>query len=137
MLAAALRAARGHRTQAEFAKMLGLSSQQAYANYEAGRLPRSRKVLVQIANKLGLDPDTILTTSGQRSDVVSDAAASRADAAAALRHVADKALREALSKATLAHDWAAVSAIGAELATRPSEPVVSGFTYAKPERTPR
>lgn len=70
MLAEALRKARGHRTQAEFAQFLGIPSQQAYANYENGRIPRSRSTLVGIAKKLGVDPDVFLTKTQQHAPVV-------------------------------------------------------------------
>lgn len=50
---------RGDRTQADFARFLGLKSQATYANYESGRVPRP-KVLSQIAGKLGLNPAYLL-----------------------------------------------------------------------------
>ena len=51
---------RGERSQAEFAEFLGLSSQQTYRNYEAGRIPKP-EILQQIAVKLHLDPADLLS----------------------------------------------------------------------------
>lgn len=51
---------RGSRSQAEFAEFLGLSSQQTYQNYEAGRIPKP-EILQQIAVKLHLEPADLLS----------------------------------------------------------------------------
>ena len=55
----ALLKARGDRNQAEFARFLGLNSQQAYQRYEAGRIPKG-DVLYRIACLLGTTMEALL-----------------------------------------------------------------------------
>lgn len=55
----ALRRARGDRSQAEFARLLGIPSQQTYQRYEGGLVPGGG-VLLRIANKLGVTVDELL-----------------------------------------------------------------------------
>jgi len=57
--AAALKNARGDRSQAEFSRLLGLKHQQTYQAYEAGRVPDG-ETLYQIATKLGITFDELL-----------------------------------------------------------------------------
>jgi transcriptional regulator with XRE-family HTH domain len=54
-----LRRARGYRSQAEMARLLGLKNQQTYQRYEEGRVPKGQ-VLHQLANKLGVTVDQML-----------------------------------------------------------------------------
>jgi transcriptional regulator with XRE-family HTH domain len=54
-----LRFLRGNRSQAEFAELLGISSQQTYANYERGRIPKYN-VLENIAQRLGVTTNFLL-----------------------------------------------------------------------------
>lgn len=54
-----LRNARGARSQAEFARFLGIKHQQTYQAYEAGRVPDG-ETLVQIATKLKISLDEML-----------------------------------------------------------------------------
>jgi transcriptional regulator with XRE-family HTH domain len=67
----ALATARGNRTQAEFARYLGIPSQQTYQRYENGLIP-SGKVLHQISRKLGVTVDSLLV--GQPAENVSQTA---------------------------------------------------------------
>ncbi len=59
-----LRTARGARSQAEFARFLGIKHQQTYQAYEAGRVPDG-ETLYQIASKLDVSIQELVT--GQRS----------------------------------------------------------------------
>ena len=61
----ALLAARGDRTQAEFARLLGIANQQTYQRYEKGLVP-SGEILFHIATKLGVTVDTLLTGGKER-----------------------------------------------------------------------
>ncbi len=56
----ALSKARGDRSQAEFARMLGIANQQTYQRYEAGLVPGGI-VLYHIATRLGVTVDQLLT----------------------------------------------------------------------------
>lgn len=60
ILSANLRGARGNRSQAEFARILGIKHQQTYHNYEAGQPPKG-DVLLQIARRLGTTCEKLLT----------------------------------------------------------------------------
>jgi len=56
----ALRRARGDRSQAEFARVLGLDHQATYARYEKdGRIP-SGEVLYQMASRIGISMEELL-----------------------------------------------------------------------------
>lgn len=59
IFAARLRQLRGGKSQDDFARELGLSSQQTYRNYEAGRVPRI-EVLQRIAQHCGVTVEWIL-----------------------------------------------------------------------------
>lgn len=63
-LAANLRRAREARglSTAKMADFLGINTSQTYRNYEEGRVPRDKKTLQQIANKLATDPDSLIST---------------------------------------------------------------------------
>ena len=97
---------RGGRSQAEFAQFLGLSSQQTYRNYEAGRIPKP-EILQQIAVKLNLDPTDLLSKDLSReeaeSSAIHDAPVQEADARSALdwivRQWADEELRNKIDEA--------------------------------------
>jgi len=58
--AEALVKARGDRSQAEFARMLGIANQQTYQRYERGLVPGGL-VLYNIATRLGVTVDMLLT----------------------------------------------------------------------------
>lgn len=58
--AEALVKARGERSQAEFARALGIANQQTYQRYENGLVP-SGLVLYNIATRLGVSVDALLT----------------------------------------------------------------------------
>lgn len=62
--AESLLSARGDRSQAEFARLLGIPSQQTYQRYENGLIP-SGKVLHQIAARLGVTIDALLSEGTQ------------------------------------------------------------------------
>ena len=62
--AESLLSARGDRSQAEFARYLGIANQQTYQRYEQGLVP-SGKVLHSIASKIGVTIDALLTTGTQ------------------------------------------------------------------------
>ena len=57
---ARLKELRGDRSQGEFAELLGISSQQTYANYESGRIPKPL-ILQQIAQRTGVTVDFLLS----------------------------------------------------------------------------
>lgn len=54
-----LKELRGSRSQSGFAELLGISSQQTYANYEKGRIPKA-PILQQIAQHCGVSVDYLL-----------------------------------------------------------------------------
>lgn len=54
-----LKAIRGHRSQTEFAQLIGLASQQAYATYQQGRIPKL-PVLRKICDLSGVDMNWLL-----------------------------------------------------------------------------
>jgi len=98
---------RGSRSQAEFAEFLGLSSQQTYRNYEAGRIPKP-EILQQIAVKLHLEPTDLLSKDLVREDpgspsALHDAPAPEADSRSALdwvvQHWTDEELRNKIDEA--------------------------------------
>ena len=98
---------RGNRSQAEFAQFLGLSSQQTYRNYEAGRIPKP-ETLQQIAVKLHLDPTDLLSKDLFREEpgsasALRDAPIQEADARSALdwivQHWPDDELRRKIDEA--------------------------------------
>src|SRR5262245_60424165 len=98
---------RGGRSQAEFAQFLGLSSQQTYRNYEAGRIPKP-EILQQIAVKLNIDPTDLLSKDLSRDDsgsasAMHDAPAPNADSRSALdwivQHWTDEELRTKIDEA--------------------------------------
>lgn len=60
-----LRSLRGSQSQAEFAKFLGIPSQQTYANYERGRVPKT-PTLEKIAARCRVPLLWLLTGSGTR-----------------------------------------------------------------------
>lgn len=49
-----LKALRGEKSQADFAKELGISNSVTYHRYEAGRIPKM-EILKSLADKLGID----------------------------------------------------------------------------------
>ena len=55
-----LKAARGARSQAEFARLLGIKHQQTYQNYERGRIPKA-DVLQQIASRMSMTVEDLLS----------------------------------------------------------------------------
>lgn len=55
-----LKRARGDRSQAEFARFLGIEHQATYQRYEAGRVPDG-EVLHQIATRIGVTMEHLLT----------------------------------------------------------------------------
>jgi transcriptional regulator with XRE-family HTH domain len=60
-----LKALRRGRSQASFARLLGIPNQQTYARYEAGeRIPKA-SVLNQMAGALGVTVDELLRPSGE------------------------------------------------------------------------
>lgn len=59
-LSACLTKARGGRSQAEFARFLGIPSQQTYQRYEDGKVMPGGDVLHTIASKLGVTTDGLL-----------------------------------------------------------------------------
>lgn len=65
--AESLRSARGNRSQAEFARYLGIKHQQTYQAYESGRVPDG-ETLHQISSKLGVTIDALLS-GGPQSDL--------------------------------------------------------------------
>jgi transcriptional regulator with XRE-family HTH domain len=62
--AESLRSARGKRSQAEFARYLGIKHQQTYQAYESGRVPDG-ETLHQISTKLGVTIDALLSGGSQ------------------------------------------------------------------------
>lgn len=62
--AESLRSARGSRSQAEFARYLGIKHQQTYQAYESGRVPDG-ETLHQISLKLGVTIDALLSSESQ------------------------------------------------------------------------
>ena len=62
--AESLRSARGNRSQAEFARYLGIKHQQTYQAYESGRVPDG-ETLHQISLKLGVTIDALLSDRTQ------------------------------------------------------------------------
>jgi transcriptional regulator with XRE-family HTH domain len=54
-----LRKARGESTQSDFAKWLGINSQQTYRNYEGGRIPSAPKLGI-ISKQIGVSVDDLL-----------------------------------------------------------------------------
>jgi transcriptional regulator with XRE-family HTH domain len=98
---------RGSRSQAEFAEFLGLSSQQTYRNYEAGRIPKP-EILQQIAVKLHIDPTDLLSKDLSQEDpgspsAIHDAPIQEADSRSALdwivQHWTDEELRKKIDEA--------------------------------------
>lgn len=70
-----LRFLRGRDSQAAFAKRLGISSQQSYANYESGRIPKG-PVLSQIAKACNVSLEWLINGTGTPKpalDPISDA----------------------------------------------------------------
>lgn len=65
--AESLRSARGNRSQAEFARYLGIKHQQTYQAYESGRVPDG-ETLHQISIKLGVTIDALLS-GGRQADL--------------------------------------------------------------------
>lgn len=53
---------RGARSQTEFCRLLGIASQQTYANYEKGRVPKP-EILQRIAQRTGCSIEWLLTGS--------------------------------------------------------------------------
>jgi transcriptional regulator with XRE-family HTH domain len=64
----ALKRARGSRSQAEFARLLGIPSQQTYQRYERGLIPAG-DILHRIATRLGVTIDGLLR-GGKEHDVM-------------------------------------------------------------------
>jgi transcriptional regulator with XRE-family HTH domain len=63
-----LRAFRGSRSQAEFAKYLGIDNQATYHRYEAGRIPKP-EILSKIAYRLGVTTDYLLGRTSMRQEM--------------------------------------------------------------------
>src|SRR6202044_3268177 len=59
--------ARGDRSQAEFARFLGILSQATYQRYERGRVPDGM-VLHQIATRLGVKMESLLSGEPAKGD---------------------------------------------------------------------
>ena len=60
-----LRQLRGRLTQAEFARKLGIASQQTYGNYEKGRRVPKPPILQRIAQRCGVSIDWLLGSPDQ------------------------------------------------------------------------
>jgi transcriptional regulator with XRE-family HTH domain len=64
-----LRSLRGKRSQKEFAEFLGFNSQQTYANYERGRIPKP-ETLQMIAQQTGVTVDWLLNGEGESDGII-------------------------------------------------------------------
>ena len=56
-----LKKARGERSQADFTRFLGIKNQQTYQRYEDGKRLPNAAMIHQIANKLGVTVESLLT----------------------------------------------------------------------------
>ncbi len=67
-----LREVRGDLSQREFAKSIGITSQQTYANYEKGRLPKT-PIIQKIAQQYGVNMEWLISGSPPKYTKGSDA----------------------------------------------------------------
>jgi transcriptional regulator with XRE-family HTH domain len=63
-----LKMLRGDRSQGEFATFLGINSQQTYANYENGRVPKM-PILQQISQRCGVSLEWLLGTPESKNNI--------------------------------------------------------------------
>lgn len=143
-----MRELRGRLTQEEFAKQLGIKSQQAYQKYERGRVPKA-PILQQIAQRCGVTVDWLLGNTNVRTAVVAEEVAAGLAAGpegAAKKMTSPELLRTLAKYIELFNDpdlrrmkavnLKAVTAIANELLTRPDEEWVDDPIDLPPKRSP-